>query len=299
MKTALVFPGQASQYVGMTADFYSTSAEAKKILDEAVSILGFNILEVMHNGPEESLKQTEITQPAIFIHSYLVSRLVKLDFHAAAGHSLGEYSALAAAGVFDFATGLKLVRLRGELMQKAGTEQPGTMAAVVGATPEAVTEACREAASEGIVQPANFNSPGQIVISGSIPGVKKAMELAKAKGAKIVKELVVSGAFHSPLMASASQELGKALESASFSPAKVPVYLNVTAKAATDPAEIKKYLLQQLTSPVRWEELTVNMAADGITRFVEAGPGKVLQGLVKRTVAAAEVSGYDKAEDIG
>ncbi|MCK6600933.1 MAG: ACP S-malonyltransferase [Bacteroidetes bacterium] len=299
MKTALVFPGQASQYVGMTADFYSSSAEAKKVLDEAVSILGFNILEVMHTGPEESLKQTEITQPAIFIHSYLVYRLAKLDFHATAGHSLGEYSALAAAGVFDFATGLKLVRLRGELMQKAGTEQPGTMAAIVGATPEAVTEACREAASEGIVQPANFNSPGQIVISGSVPGVKKAMELAKSKGAKIVKELVVSGAFHSPLMASASQELGKALESASFSPARVPVYLNVTAKPATDPTEIKTYLLQQLTSPVRWEELTVNMAADGITRFVEAGPGKVLQGLVKRTVAAAEVSGYDKAEDIG
>lgn len=299
MKTALVFPGQASQYVGMTADFYSSSAEAKKVLDEAVSILGFNILEVMHTGPEESLKQTEITQPAIFIHSYLVYRLAKLDFHATAGHSLGEYSALAAAGVFDFATGLKLVRLRGELMQKAGTEQPGTMAAIVGATPEAVTEACREAASEGIVQPANYNSPGQIVISGSVPGVKKAMELAKSKGAKIVKELVVSGAFHSPLMASASQELGKALESASFSPARVPVYLNVTAKPATDPTEIKTYLLQQLTSPVRWEELTVNMAADGITRFVEAGPGKVLQGLVKRTVAAAEVSGYDKAEDIG
>ncbi len=299
MKTALVFPGQASQYVGMTADFYSSSAEAKKVLDEAVSILGFNILEVMHTGPEESLKQTEITQPAIFIHSYLVYRLANLDFHATAGHSLGEYSALAAAGVFDFATGLKLVRLRGELMQKAGTEQPGTMAAIVGATPEDVTEACREAASEGIVQPANFNSPGQIVISGSVPGVKKAMELAKSKGAKIVKELVVSGAFHSPLMASASQELGKALESASFNPARVPVYLNVTAKPATDPAEIKTYLLQQLTSPVRWEELTVNMAADGITRFVEAGPGKVLQGLVKRTVASAEVSGYDKAEDIG
>lgn len=298
MKTALVFPGQASQYIGMTSDFYRSSSDAKILLDRANEILGFNILDIMFNGPEDSLKQTEITQPAIFIHSILVSRFLKTDFHATAGHSLGEYSALCAAGVFDFETGLKLVRLRGELMQKAGTEQPGTMAAIVGASTQAVEESCKEASSEGIVQPANFNSPGQIVISGSIPGVKKAMEIAKTKGAKIVKELVVSGAFHSPLMASASDKLGTALNQTTFNQPKVPVYLNVTAAATSDPKEIKSFLLKQLTSPVRWEELVSNMSKDGLTNFVEVGPGKVLQGLVKRIVATADVSGFDKFAEL-
>lgn len=298
MKTAYIFPGQASQYVGMTSDFYQSSESAKQWLDQANQILGIDILNIMFNGPDEALKQTEITQPAIFIHSVLVSTFLKTEFHAAAGHSLGEYSALCAAGVFDFETGLKLVRLRGQLMQKAGEENPGTMAAVIGATNEAIEQACKEASVEGIVQPANFNSPGQVVISGSVSGVRKAMELAKSKGAKIVKELVVSGAFHSPLMASASAKLGEALKSTEFKSPKVPVYLNVTGKPSQNPDEIKSLLLMQLTSPVKWEDSVRNMAADGITSFVEIGPGKVLQGLAKRTVETAELSGFDKFSDI-
>jgi len=298
MKKALIFPGQASQYVGMTSDFYQSSEKAKQILDQANSILGFDILNVMFNGPEESLKQTEITQPAIFIHSYLVSQFLKTEFHATAGHSLGEYSALCVAGVFDFETGLKLVRLRGQLMQKAGQEQPGTMAAVIGATNEAIESACSEASEVGIVQAANFNSPGQVVISGSVAGVKKAMELVKAKGAKLVKELVVSGAFHSPLMASAAEKLGEALKTTTLQNPKVPVYMNVTGKSSNNPNEIKELLLKQLTSPVRWEESIRNMSAEGITGFVEVGPGKVLQGLVKRIADSAEISGFDKFSEV-
>lgn len=298
MKKALIFPGQASQYVGMTSDFYQSSEKAKQILDQANSILGFDILNVMFNGPEESLKQTEITQPAIFIHSYLVSQFLKTEFHATAGHSLGEYSALCVAGVFDFETGLKLVRLRGQLMQKAGQEQPGTMAAVIGATNEAIESACSEASEVGIVQAANFNSPGQVVISGSVAGVKKAMELVKAKGAKLVKELVVSGAFHSPLMASAAEKLGEALKTTTLQNPKVPVYMNVTGKSSNNPDEIKELLLKQLTSPVRWEESIRNMSAEGITGFVEVGPGKVLQGLVKRIADSAEILGFDKFSEV-
>ena len=298
MKKALIFPGQASQYVGMTSDFYQSSEKAKQILDQANSVLGFDILNIMFNGPEESLKQTEITQPAIFIHSYLVSQFLKTEFHATSGHSLGEYSALCVAGVFDFETGLKLVRLRGQLMQKAGQEQPGTMAAVIGATNEAIEAACSEASSVGIVQAANFNSPGQVVISGSVDGVKKAMELVKAKGAKLVKELVVSGAFHSPLMASAAEKLGEALKATNLLNPKVPVYMNVTGKPSSNPQEIKDLLLKQLTSPVRWEESIRNMSSDGITGFVEVGPGKVLQGLVKRIADSAEISGFDKYMEV-
>ncbi|NUQ80157.1 MAG: ACP S-malonyltransferase [Bacteroidetes bacterium] len=298
MKTAWVFPGQASQYVGMTSDFRQSSAEAADFIRQADRVLGFPISDIMIAGPEDQLKQTEITQPAIFIHSLLVARFLKGEFHAVAGHSLGEYSALCAAGVFDFETGLKLVRLRGELMQKAGTDNPGTMAAVVGATPDAVAEACREASSAGIVQPANFNSPGQIVISGSVDGVRRAMEIAKTKGAKIVKELVVSGAFHSPLMASASEKLGHALQTTEFKTPSVAVYTNVTAEPVTDPATLKSLSLKQLTSPVLWENSVVNMSRDGIGRFVEVGPGKVLQGLIKRTVTDAVCLGVDKFSEL-
>lgn len=297
-KTAYIFPGQASQYVGMTADFYQSSDKAKQMLDQANQVLGFDILKIMFNGPDEALKQTEVTQPAIFIHSVLVTTFLKSDFHAVAGHSLGEYSALCAAGVFDFETGLKLVRLRGQLMQKAGEENPGTMAAVIGATNEAIDEACKEAVSAGIVQPANYNSPGQVVISGSVDGVRKAMELVKTKGAKIVKELVVSGAFHSPLMASASEKLGEALKATAFSQPKIPIYMNVTGKPTQNSDEIKSLLLQQLTSPVKWDDSVRNMANDGVTSFVEVGPGKVLQGLVKRTVDNATLSGFDKFSEI-
>lgn len=298
MKTAWVFPGQASQYVGMTSDFRQSSEEAAAFIRQADAILGFSISDIMIAGPEEQLKQTEITQPAIFIHSLLVAKFLQGEFHAVAGHSLGEYSALCAAGVFDFETGLKLVRLRGELMQKAGTDNPGTMAAVVGAAPEAVADACKEASSAGIVQPANFNSPGQIVISGSVDGVRRAMEIAKTKGAKIVKELVVSGAFHSPLMASASEKLGRALQNTDFKKPSVAVYTNVTAEPVTDPATLKTLSLKQLTSPVLWENSVVNMSRDGIVRFIEVGPGKVLQGLIKRTVADSVCLGVDKFTEL-
>ncbi len=211
-----------------------------------------------------------------------------------AGHSLGEYSALVVAGALTFEDGLRLVRLRGELMQRAGEMERGTMAAIIGMSPEATTEMCREASAAGVVQPANFNSPGQIVISGSVDGVHKAMELAKQRGAKMVKELVVSGAFHSPLMASAKEGLREALEKTAIQDARIPVYTNVTAEPVTRASEVRELLYQQLSSPVRWEESVKNMVRDGASRFVEIGPGKVLQGLVKRIDPGVETAGVDK-----
>ena len=215
-----------------------------------------------------------------------------------AGHSLGEYSALVFAGAMNFEEALRIVRLRGELMQKAGGENPGTMAAVVGMEPAALEDVCREASAAGIVQCANFNSPGQIVISGSVAGVRKAMELAKAKGAKLVKELVVSGAFHSPLMQSAKDKLHDALANAVINDVAIPVYANVTAKPVRKAAELRQLLEQQVTSAVRWDDSIRAMSADGATSFVEIGPGKVLQGLVKRIVPTADIKGFDKYADI-
>jgi len=299
MKTAYIFPGQGSQHVGMGKDLCEKFPEAKKYFDEANSILGFSLSKICFEGPEEELKQTKNTQPAIFLHSAAVWNLLKpTDAAMVAGHSLGEYSALVAAEAISFQDTIKLVRLRGELMQKAGEENPGTMAAVVGLAPEIVVEVCKKASEAGIVQPANFNSPGQIVISGSVSGVRKAMEIAKEKGAKLVKELVVSGAFHSPLMQSVKDKLKDALDKTQIKDAKIPLYANVTAKPVQKADEIRKLLLEQVTSPVRWEESVVNMNAAGATKFIEVGPGKVLQGLVKRTVATAEVSGIDKAADV-
>ncbi|MEW5800311.1 MAG: ACP S-malonyltransferase [Bacteroidota bacterium] len=299
MKIAYIFPGQGSQYVGMGKDLYGQFPEAKRFFDEADSALGFSLSNICFNGPEEDLKQTKNTQPAIFLHSVALWTVLKpTDAAMVAGHSLGEYSALVAAGAISFADAIKLVRLRGELMQKAGEENPGTMAAVVGLDSNIVVEVCAAASSAGIVQPANFNSPGQIVISGSVTGVRKAMELAKERGAKLVKELVVSGAFHSPLMQSAKGKLKEALDKTKIHDAKIPVYANVTAKPVIKADEIRTLLFEQVTSPVRWEESVVNMAANGATKFVEVGPGKVLQGLVKRTVATAEVSGFDKAVEV-
>ncbi len=216
-----------------------------------------------------------------------------------AGHSLGEYSALVVAGALTFEDALRLVRLRGELMQRAGELEPGTMAAIIGMAPEATTDLCREASAAGVVQPATFNSPGQIVISGSVEGVRKAMELAKQRGAKMAKELVVSGAFHSPLMASAKEGLRAALEKTAIQDARIPVYANVTAEPVTRASEIRELLHQQLSSPVRWEESVRNMVRDGAGRFVEIGPGKVLQGLVKRIDPGVETAGVDKFSDIG
>jgi [acyl-carrier-protein] S-malonyltransferase len=298
-KVAFVFPGQGSQYVGMVRDLGEQSEEARTIIDEADRILGFSLSRIIFEGPEEELRQTRNTQPAIFLHSIVLSKLYKGSPAAmAAGHSLGEYSALVYAGALTFEDGLKIVRLRGELMQQAAVEQQGTMAAVVGLDPTVIEDVCGEASAVGVVQAANFNSPGQIVISGSVNGVRKAMELAKSRGAKLVKELPVSGAFHSPLMETAKNGLKNALDTAEIRDAKIPVYANVTARPVQKASEIRNLLFRQLTSPVRWEESVVNMAADGATRFVEIGPGKVLQGLVKRTAPNVEVRGIDKLADL-
>jgi [acyl-carrier-protein] S-malonyltransferase len=298
-KVAFVFPGQGSQYVGMARDLNDQSAEARSIIREADEILGFALSKICFEGPEEELRQTKNTQPAIFLHSIVLSKLFHASHAAmASGHSLGEYSALVFAGALTFQDGLKLVRLRGELMQQAGEEQHGTMAAVVGLDPTTINEICSEASAVGIVQAANFNSPGQIVISGSVTGVRKAMDLAKSRGAKLVKELPVSGAFHSPLMESARVGLKRALDETEIHDARIPVYANVTAGPIQNSSSIRELLLKQLTSPVRWEESIVNMAADGATTFLEIGPGKVLQGLVKRIAPNVEVRGIDKFTDL-
>lgn len=298
-KKAFLFPGQGSQYVGMAKDLFDNSVEAKEMIRTADEAVGANLSYIMFNGPEDQLKQTEFTQPAIFLHSVVLASLIRtLRPDAAAGHSLGEYSALVAAGAIQFYEAMKLVRQRGLAMQYAGTVMQGTMAAIVGLQPKDVEQLCAEASSAGIVQCANFNSPGQIVISGSVEGVKKAMELCKAKGAKLVKELVVSGAFHSPLMEPAKEKLQNALNDTHFYDARFPVYTNVTAKPVTDKNEIKKLLFDQLTSPVRWEETIQNMISDGIEEFYEIGPGKVLQGLVKRINPNVKIFGIDKYEDV-
>ncbi len=298
--TAFIFPGQGSQYVGMGKDLYEGSVTAKTLFDKADEILGFPISRICFEGPEEDLKQTKNTQPAIFLHSIVLFHHIKnMQFEMTAGHSLGEYSALVAAGALTFEDGLKLVRLRGALMQQAGVEHPGTMAAIVGLDSILVNELCIEASAEGIVQAANFNSPGQIVVSGSNSGVRKAMEIAKMRGAKIVKELPVSGAFHSPLMESAQAGLKAALERTEIRDAAVPVYANVTTRPMHHADEIRTLLLQQLVRPVRWDESVRSMIADGAATFVEIGPGKVLQGLVKRIDGTVKTIGLEKLNDLG
>ena len=298
-KKAFLFPGQGAQYVGMAKDLYDNSVEAKEMIKTADEAVGANLSYIMFNGPEDQLKQTEFTQPAIFLHSVVLASLMRtIQPEAAAGHSLGEYSALVSAGAIQFYDAIKLVRARGKAMQQAGIDNVGTMAAILNLNPEAVEECCKEASAEGIVQCANFNSPGQIVISGSVTGVRKCMELCKAKGAKLVKELVVSGAFHSPLMQSAKDKLKTELDSANIYDAKFPVYANVTASPVTLKDDIKNLLFEQVTSPVRWEETIVNMIKDGVDEFYEIGPGKVLQGLVKRINADVKCFGIDKYADL-
>jgi [acyl-carrier-protein] S-malonyltransferase len=299
MKVAFVFPGQASQYVGMGKDLYEGNSLVKEIYDRAEEILGFELKKICFEGPEELLKQTKITQPAIFVHSYVVSKLLdgKLRADMTAGHSLGEYSALVYADALDFETALRIVKIRGELMQKAGEQNPGTMAAIVGLDDEKVRKICNEV-KDGIVQPANFNAIGQVVISGEVEAVKMAMEIAKREGAKMVKELVVSGAFHSPLMESAKEELKKILDEVEFRKPKIPVYFNVTAKPTFEVEEIKDLLYHQITKPVLWTQTILNMRSDGAVKFYEIGPGKVLQGLIKRTLDDVEVAGFDKLSDI-
>ncbi len=298
-KVGFLFPGQGSQYVGMTKDLFDNSVEAKEMIKTADDALGINLSYILFNGPEDQLKQTEFTQPAIFLHSVILSSLIRtLTPYAAAGHSLGEYSALVTAGSIQFYDAIKLVRARGKAMQNAGALNPGTLAAIIGLSKELVLEACSGASSEGIVQPANFNSTDQIVISGSVNGVRKAMELCKSKGAKLVKELVVSGAFHSPLMQLAKDQLKDELDKAPIYDARFPVYANVTAKPVIKKEEIKKLLFEQVTEPVRWNEIINNMIADGIEEFFEIGPGKVLQGLVKRINPQIKCTCIDKYSDV-
>ena len=299
MKTAFIFPGQGSQYVGIGKDLYEGNTIAKKLFDKADETLGFSIRKICFEGPEEELKQTKNTQPAIFLHSIILFHLInKKQFEMTAGHSLGEYSALVATGALTFEDGLKLVRLRGELMQQAGIEHTGTMAAIIGLDSKTINELCVEASSDGIVQAANFNSPGQIVVSGSTAGVRKAMDIAKTRGAKIVKELPVSGAFHSPLMESAQTGFKAALDKTKINNITIPVYANVTARPMIDADEIRSVLLKQLINPVRWEESVMNMITDGATTFVEIGPGKVIQGLVKRINSNIKILGIEKLSDI-
>jgi [acyl-carrier-protein] S-malonyltransferase len=288
MKKAYVFPGQGAQFPGMGKELYESNAEAKELFEKANDILGFRITDIMFEGTEEQLKQTNVTQPAIFIHSVVMARLLP-DFRPdmVAGHSLGEFSALVAAGALAFEDGLRLVAKRAEAMQKACEQQPSTMAAILGLEDAVVEKICEEVSAEGdafLVVPANYNCPGQLVISGTVEGVNRACERLKEAGAKRALVLQVGGAFHSPLMEPARQELQAAIEETPFKTPVCPVYQNVNAEPATEVETIKKNLIAQLTAPVRWTQSVQNMHRDGATHFVECGPGKVLQGLVKKIV---------------
>ena len=281
MKKAYVFPGQGSQFPGMAKDLYESNETAREMLEKANEILGFRITDIMFEGTADDLKQTKVTQPAIFLHSVIMARCLP-DFKPdmVAGHSLGEFSALVAAGAMDFEEGLKLVSIRAQAMQKACESVPGAMAAVIALPTEKVEEIC--ASCEGVVVAANYNCEGQIVISGEKEAVEAACVRMKEAGAKRALPLPVGGAFHSPLMEPARAELAEGIEKAVFSTPVCPVYQNVTAKPSTDPAEIKANLLAQLTSPVRWTQSVKNMLENGAGHFVELGPGKVLQGLIAK-----------------
>ena len=289
MKKAYVFPGQGSQFPGMGKDLYENNPAAKLLFDEADAILGFSITGIMFNGTEEALKQTRVTQPAIFLHSViLASTIENFSPDMVAGHSLGEFSALVANKTLSFKDGLQLVYKRAMAMQKACEIQPSTMAAVLGLADDIVERICNE--TEGVVVAANYNCPGQLVISGEIEAVNKACEALKAAGAKRALLLPVGGAFHSPLMEPARIELYEAINSTHFSNPVCPVYQNVTAQAVADPADIKNNLIAQLTAPVKWTQSVLQMTADGATHFVEVGPGKVLQGLVKKISPTVEAA---------
>jgi [acyl-carrier-protein] S-malonyltransferase len=280
---AYVFPGQGAQFVGMGKDLYDQSPLAKEYFEKANEILGFRITDLMFEGTAEDLKQTKVTQPAVFLHSVISALVLCEGFkpEMVAGHSLGEFSALVAAGALSFEDGLKLVYARAMAMQKACEVEPSTMAAVLGLSDEAVEEGC-DLVKDAIVVPANYNCPGQLVISGSIEGIDKACEILKEKGAKRALKLPVGGAFHSPLMQPASEELQAAINATTFSTPICPVYQNVNAYPQTEAEAIKQNLIAQLTAPVRWTQTVKNMVTDGATEFFELGPGDVLKGLVKK-----------------
>ena len=282
MKKAYVFPGQGSQFPGMAKALYDTNATAKEMLEKANEILGFRITDIMFEGTPEDLKATKVTQPAVFLHSVVLAKCYDgFSPDMVAGHSLGEFSALAAAGAMDFEDALRLVSIRARAMQKACEIKPSTMAAIIALPDEKVEEIC--AGCSGVVVPANYNCNGQIVISGEVEAVNEACEKCKAAGAKRALVLQVGGAFHSPLMEPARVELAEGIETTSFKTPICPVYQNVTAQPSTDPDTIKKNLLAQLTSPVKWTQSVKNMIADGAGYFMEIGPGNVLQGLIRKT----------------
>jgi len=283
---AYIFPGQGAQFVGMGKDLYESSSIAKELFEQANTILGFRITDLMFAGTDEDLRQTKVTQPAIFLHSVILSKVLGENFKPdmVAGHSLGEFSALVANKTVSFESGLLLVSKRAEAMQRACEKEPSTMAAILGIDDALAEEICKSI--DEVVVPANYNSPGQLVISGSIKGIEIACEKLKAAGAKRAIPLKVGGAFHSPLMQPAALELTEAIHSASFNQPLCPVYQNVNAQAVTDPATIKENLIAQLTSPVRWTQTMQNMIVAGAKHFIEVGPGTVLQGLVKKVDAS-------------
>ncbi len=295
MSTAYLFPGQGSQSVGMGQSHYEDNDDFASYVDRANEVLGFDLKQIMFEGPEEKLKQTEYTQPAIFLHSIALYNTLDANPDVVAGHSLGEFSALVACGAVQFEDALKIVRRRGELMQQAGEENPGTMAAVIGMDDEVVERICKQATDVvgKEVIAANYNCPGQLVISGDVDAVKKAVELLKEEGCRLAKMLPVSGAFHSSLMQSAYDGLKESLESLDISEPDCPIYSNYTAEPTTDPEEIRSNVLNQLLNPVLWTQTLQNMGANGVDTFVEVGPGNVLQGLVKRTLDGVEIDGYE------
>lgn len=297
---AYIFPGQGSQTVGMLRAAYLESAQVRDILDRANDVLGYELSGIMFEGPDEELRQTKNAQPAIFLHGYILYRMIeKPEAAMVAGHSLGEYTALTAANVLTFDDALRLVQVRANAMQAAGAEMPGTMAAIIGMDDDAVTALCNQVTEEvGMVRAANFNTPGQVVVSGTPEGVAAAMERAKGAGARMAKQLNVSGAFHSPLMEPARTKLAQALEATPFRDAEMPVYVNISAEPLVSAADLRDALLHQLTAPVLWTRTIERMAADGATEFIEVGPGNALQGMVKRIAAGTTVRGIADLADL-